>query len=409
MVLSVHSTLTMPSPKHQKRIAVVSSSRADLAHLIHPLRALQAERRIELSVLATGALLQPEFGNAVDRLVEEGLHVVKVPCPLNIESGADAARAIGAATTAFADALETLSPEILVVVADRFEMLAPANAALAMRIPIAHIEGGERSEGAIDDAIRNALTKMSHVHLVATEEARQRVLAMGEEDWRVHRVGAASLDHVQKSVIPERPALEMELGIALGGPLLLVGVHPVTLEDDPTFDARAVLNALANRKERIVFCFPNADEGSREISELVGAFAAKRQAAYVFRNLPPETWFGLLYLADAIIGNSSSVLMESPTVPLPAVCVGKRQAGRERASNVIDAPANPVGINEAIDQALAMELGLVTNPFGDGRASERIVRALADLPDTHRLLHKQTTIRLSTKKMDTDLKSRRPL
>lgn len=347
---------------------------------------------IELVVFATGALLQPEFGNAVERLRNEKLHVVEIPCPLTIQTGADAARAIGTATTAFANAYEQIAPELVVVIADRFEMLAPANAALAMRIPIAHIEGGERSEGAIDDAVRNALTKMSHIHMVATNEARERVLAMGEEPWRVHRVGAASLDHLFKSQIPQREALEFELGIALERPLLLVGIHPVTLHDDPTLDTRAVLNALSQRDERMIFCFPNADEGSHEIREMVNTFVQANVAAHMFTNLPPETWFGLLHQASAFIGNSSSVLMESPSIPLPAVCVGERQAGRERAANVIDAAPNPESILNAIDQALALDLSGIENPFGDGHAAERIAEILSTLSDHPQLLRKQTTI-----------------
>jgi UDP-N-acetylglucosamine 2-epimerase (non-hydrolysing)/GDP/UDP-N,N'-diacetylbacillosamine 2-epimerase (hydrolysing) len=385
----------MPTEQTALRLAVVSSSRADLAHLIHPLRGLDACAGIDLVVVATGALLQPEYGHGVQRLHSEGFRVEEVDCPLEIDSGVDAARAIGAATIAFADVFNRLEPELLVVIADRFEMLAPASAALAMRIPIAHIEGGERSEGAIDDAVRNALTKLSHLHLVTTAQAEQRVLVMGEEPWRVHRVGAASLDHLRKSTIPNRSSLEMELGIPLSGPLLLVGMHPVTLSDDPASDTHAVLHALAAREERLIFCFPNADEASREIRGSIAAFTQQREATHLFTNLPPETWFGLLHLSDAIIGNSSSVLMESPAIPLPAVCIGTRQEGRERASNVIDAPAIPERINLAIDEALAMEVGQVENPYGQGDSTERIVEVLSGAPDRTTLLAKHTTIQHS--------------
>lgn len=382
----------MPKKSIVRRLAVVSSSRADLAHLIHPLRGLDACPEIDLVVVATSALLQPEYGRGVERLHAEGFRVEEVPCPLEIASGLDAARAIGAATGAFAEVFDRLDPDVVVIMADRFEMLAPASAALAMRIPIAHIEGGERSEGAIDDAVRNALTKMSHLHLVTTALARERVLAMGEEPWRVHHVGAASLDHLSKSAIPNRSKLEMELGIPLGGPLLLVAMHPVTLGDDPANDTLAVLHALDSRTERLIFCFPNADEGSREIRESIAAFTQRRAATHLYTNLSPETWFGLLRLSDAIIGNSSSVLMESPAIPLPAVCVGNRQEGRERAANVIDAPAIPEEINRAIDQVLAQELGKIDNPYSQCDSSERIVEVLRSAPDRTKLLAKHTTI-----------------
>ena len=219
-------------PKQPRTIAIVSSSRADLAHLVHPLRELGRSAQLTPVVLATGALLQDEFGASVQRLFDESVQVERVPCELKIEQGVDAARAIGRATIEFANALERIQPDLVMVVADRFEMLAPANAALAMKIPIVHVEGGERSEGAIDDAVRNALTKMAHVHLVTTESARSRVLAMGEEPWRVHRVGAGSLDHFLHSRIPDQIELEAELGIEFAERLIIAAIHPVTLEAD---------------------------------------------------------------------------------------------------------------------------------------------------------------------------------
>ena len=378
-----------------RTIAIVSSSRADLAHLVHPLRELGASRRIEPLVLATGALLQDEFGSSVQRFSEELVTVERVPCELEIEHGVDAARAIGTATIAFAEVLDRIRPDLVMVVADRFEMLAPANAALAMKIPIVHVEGGERSEGAIDDAVRNALTKMAHLHLVTTEAARRRVLAMGEEEWRVHRVGAGSLDHFSQSRIPGRTELEDQLGLKLADRLLVAAIHPVTLDPDPTRDALALLEALEERdqtEESIVFAFPNADEGSRIIRESVASFIDRHPNAVMRTNLRPETWIGLLHCATVAIGNSSSILMETPSVPVPAVCIGRRQAGRERAENVIDCPADPRSIREAIDQALSMELGVLSNPYGDGTAAVRIREVLEAAPDRERLLLKSTTL-----------------
>ncbi|MEE2681404.1 MAG: UDP-N-acetylglucosamine 2-epimerase [Planctomycetota bacterium] len=381
--------------EHSRTIAIVSSSRADLAHLIHPLRALKQSERLRPVVLATGALLQDAFGSSVRRLLEETVPVEEVPCALEIEQGVDAARAIGRATIAFADALERMRPDLVMVVADRFEMLAPANAALAMKIPIVHVEGGERSEGAIDDAVRNALTKMAHVHLVTTEAARLRVLAMGEEAWRVHRVGAGSLDHFQRSTLPDRSSLETELGFQLTDPLVVAAIHPVTLEDDPTRDAFALLSALERRnpaKGTILFAFPNADEGSRVVREAVEAFVARTPGAFLRTNLPPESWIALLHCARLTVGNSSSILMETPSVPVPAICIGRRQEGRERARNVLDCEADPDSILRAMERGFEMSLDVVENPYGDGRASERIRGVLEALPDRNRLLHKTTTL-----------------
>ena len=343
-------------------------------------------------MLATGAMLQAEFGEGVKRLESEGFQVIPVPAPLEIETGVDAARSIGIATCAFADCLEALAPDLLMVVADRFEMLAPASAALAMRLPIVHVEGGERSEGAIDDAVRNALTKLSHLHLVTTPLAAQRVLALGEEPWRVHTVGAGSLDHLRLASIPDKTELESSLELDLKHPLFLVGVHPVTLAPDPVADARALIKAIEPRPEQCLFAFPNADEGGREIRAEVEALARRRDGIHLFTNLPPESWFGLLRACKAIIGNSSSVLMESPSIPVPAICVGERQAGRERAANVVDSVAEPVAIGRAIEEALALNLQQVVNPYGDGATSGRIVRAIEEAPDRFTLLAKKTTL-----------------
>ena len=387
--------MSIEETNENRTVAIVSSSRADLAHLVHPLRALVASDVIEPTVLATGALLQDEFGSSVGRLAEESIPFESVPCDLEIQRGVDAARAIGHATIAFADALDRIQPDLLMVVADRFEMLAPANAALAMKIPIIHVEGGERSEGAIDDAVRNALTKMAHLHLVTTEAARRRVMAMGEEPWRVHRVGAGSLDHFLLSRLPDARELEARLGIPEDGALILAAVHPVTLQKDPTADALALIDALSRRTdptETIFFAFPNADEGSRIIRDAVQSFVQRRPRVVMRTNLDPETWLGLMHRASVVVGNSSSVLMETPSVPVPAVCIGRRQEGRERAANIVDCPAEPTLIADALEQASRLTLKGVENPYGDGNASIRIRQVLESAPQRQRLLDKSTTL-----------------
>ena len=387
--------MSIEATNQRRTVAIVSSSRADLAHLVHPLRALVASEAIQPVVLATGALLQDEFGRSVGRLAEESIPFESVPCDLEIERGVDAARAIGHATIAFADTLDRIRPDLLMVVADRFEMLAPANAALAMKIPIIHVEGGERSEGAIDDAVRNALTKMAHLHLVTTEAARRRVMAMGEEPWRVHRVGAGSLDHFLLSRLPDARELEARLGIPEDGALILAAVHPVTLQKDPTADALALIDALSRRTdptETIFFAFPNADEGSRIIRDAVQSFVQRRPRVVMRTNLDPETWLGLMHRASVVVGNSSSVLMETPSVPVPAVCIGRRQEGRERAANIVDCPAEPTLIADALEQASRLTLKGVENPYGDGNASIRIRQVLESAPQRQRLLDKSTTL-----------------
>jgi UDP-N-acetylglucosamine 2-epimerase (non-hydrolysing)/GDP/UDP-N,N'-diacetylbacillosamine 2-epimerase (hydrolysing) len=259
-------------------------------------------------------------------------------------------------------------------------MLAPSSVALALRIPIAHIEGGEVSQGAIDDQVRNALTKMAAIHFTSTPAARRRVIAMGEEAWRIHHAGAPSLDHISRSTLLNRAALEAKLGLALSPPTLVVAWHPVTILRDTNAEAEAFFAALAQAPGQLIFVYPNSDAGSLALIERTKVLASTRAQTHLFVNLDAVTYWSLLRNADAIVGNSSSGIMEAASFALPAVNVGMRQQGRERARNVIDTPAETAAILSAINQALNPEfrktlLGMA-NPYGDGTAAKTIAHVL---------------------------------
>jgi UDP-N-acetylglucosamine 2-epimerase (non-hydrolysing)/GDP/UDP-N,N'-diacetylbacillosamine 2-epimerase (hydrolysing) len=378
----------------RRTIAAVTTSRADYGHLYWPLRELQAREDVDLRLVVMGAHLSPEFGLTAAEVEGDGFTIhERIECLLSSDTDVGMAKAIGVATLGLAEVLGRMRPDLLLLIADRFELLAPASTAVALRIPIAHIEGGEVSEGAIDDAIRNALTKLSHVHFTPTESARRRVIAMGEEEWRVHRVGAPSLDHLRRSELPARAEIERRLGLDLGAPTLLVAVHPVTLVRDTLAEADATFAALARTPEAIVFCFPNADAGSRTLIARAEAFCAERARARVFVNLNPVDYWGLLRQVDALVGNSSSGIMETPALRVPTVNVGRRQQGRERARNILDAPAETEPILAAIRQALSpgfrAALEGMENPYGDGHAAERIADVLARVPLGEELLLKR--------------------
>jgi UDP-N-acetylglucosamine 2-epimerase (non-hydrolysing)/GDP/UDP-N,N'-diacetylbacillosamine 2-epimerase (hydrolysing) len=286
-----------------------------------------------------------------------------------------------------------MRPDILLLIADRYEMLAPASVGLALRIPIAHIEGGETSEGAIDDAVRNALTKMAHVHFTSTFAARERVIAMGEEEWRVHRAGAPSLDHVRRSTLLTREELEGKLNCELKSAPVLVSYHPVTLASDTLAEADALFSALQQLPGTVFFCYPNADAGSRALIERTKKFLTERGSGRVFVNLDAVTYWSLLKHVRALVGNSSSGIMETASFGLPTVNIGMRQQGRERAKNVVDAPADAAAIVEAIQRACSAEfrdrLRGMTNPYGDGTATEKIVEVLTSVPLGPKLLVKR--------------------
>jgi UDP-hydrolysing UDP-N-acetyl-D-glucosamine 2-epimerase len=369
----------------KRRIGVVTTSRADLSHLYWPLRELEAAPGIDLGVFVMGPHLSPEFGNTVQEIEREGFPVqARIECLLSSSTDTGMAKTIGVAILGLADALTAWRPHILLLIADRYEMLAPAATALTLRIPVAHIEGGEVSQGAIDDHVRNAITKLAHIHFTSTEMARQRVIAMGEEPWRVHRAGAPSLDHLRRSNLLNRSALETRLDLQFAGPALLAAWHPVTILRDTNAEADAFFSAMAAAPGQLIFVYPNADAGCYALIERARALAATRAQTHIFVNLEAVTYWSLLGQVDAMVGNSSSGIMEAASFALPVVNVGIRQQGRERARNIIDAPARRDSILDAIARALSPEfragIAGMANPYGNGNAAEMIARVLAEAP-----------------------------
>jgi UDP-N-acetylglucosamine 2-epimerase (non-hydrolysing)/GDP/UDP-N,N'-diacetylbacillosamine 2-epimerase (hydrolysing) len=378
----------------KRKIAVVTSSRADYCHLYWPLRELASHPAIELKTIVLGAHLSPEFGCTAQEIEKDGFPIdARIECLLSSDTDVGMAKTIGLATLGLADCLGSMRPDLLLVTADRYEMLAPAAVATALRIPLAHIEGGEISEGVIDDAVRNALTKLSHVHFTSTELARARVIAMGEEAWRVHRVGAGSLDHLRRTPLLAREQVEARLGIHLRPPTALVAYHPTTIARDPTREADALFSALESVPAQLLFCYPNADAGSRALIARTESFVRERGSGRVFVNLDPVLYWSLLRAVDLLLGNSSSGIMEAASFALPVVDVGIRQRGRERARNVLDAEASVASILDRIRTASSDEfrrsLQGMSNPYGDGHAAERIVAVLASVPLGEELLIKR--------------------
>jgi UDP-N-acetylglucosamine 2-epimerase (non-hydrolysing)/GDP/UDP-N,N'-diacetylbacillosamine 2-epimerase (hydrolysing) len=373
---------------------VVTSSRADYSHLYWPLKDLSAHDDIDLKIVALGSHLSPEFGHTIDEIERDGFRIAsKLECLLSSDADVGMAKTIGLATLGLADLFAEMRPDILLLIADRYEMLAPASVALALRIPIAHIEGGEVSEGAIDDAVRNALTKMSHIHFTSTHAARDRVLRMGEETWRVHRAGAPSLDHIRRRTMMDKTALELKLDVDLKSPTILVVYHPVTINRDTLSETDALFEALDSISYQLLFCFPNADAGSRALIRRTKSFLESKERGKIYTNLDTPTYLSLLGQVKMLVGNSSSGIMEAASFSLPVVNVGLRQQGRERAANVIDVLANARDIQEGIQSAVTpsfrQRLVGMTNPYGDGSASETIVRVLANLPPAEQLLMKR--------------------
>jgi UDP-hydrolysing UDP-N-acetyl-D-glucosamine 2-epimerase len=378
----------------KRSIAVVTSSRADYSHLYWPLHELSQHPDVDLKIIVLGAHLSPQFGETVREIEKDGLPIAaRLECLLSSDTDVGMAKTLGLAVLSLADQLAQMRPDLLLLIADRYEMLAPAAVALTLRIPVAHIEGGEVSEGAIDDAVRNALTKMSHIHFASTEGARARVIAMGEEPWRVHRAGAPSLDHLRRSRLLSREELEEKLQVDLHTPPYLVAYHPVTLLRDTTQEADALFAALRETNTPIFFCYPNSDAGNHALVERTKTFLASRKDSRLFVNLDPVTYWSLLREVALLIGNSSSGIMEAASFSLPVVNIGFRQKGRERARNILDAepevPAIRAKIAEAASASFRESLAGMANPYGDGHAAEKIVQVVTTTPLAEDLIVKR--------------------
>ncbi len=378
----------------RKKIVAITSSRADYSHLYWPLKLMQKNDAIDLTIVCFGPHLSPEYGETWRHIKQDGFEQVKaVECLLSSDTDVGMAKSLGLAVLGLTDVLAELRPDLLLIIADRYEMLAPANVALTLRIPMAHIEGGDVSEGAIDDAVRNALTKMSHVHFTPTSKAQQRVLAMGEEPWRVHLSGAPSLDHLRRGEISSKTDIEAQFQLSKDQTLIVIAYHSVTMYKDAVAEQQALFDALSDRSERLIFCFPNADTGSHQIMQTAQQFCDARDHAQIYTNLPAPVYWGLLARANLMMGNSSSGIMESPSLQLPCINIGIRQLGREQANNIIDVKAERATISEAIDVALSdaflQRMDQVVNPYGDGHAAEKIVEVLSQLTIDDRLLFKK--------------------
>lgn len=377
------------------RVAAVTVARSDYGILRPILDVLREAADFRVDVIAAATHLSPAFGRTVRILEADGYTPAAcVEMTLSGDTPTAAAASIGLGVPGFARALADLEPDLLLVVGDRFETLAAGVAAVPLGLPIVHVHGGEITEGAFDDQIRHALTKLSHVHLVATTDAGRRVAQMGEEDWRICVSGAPGLDTFRTARRLATDELERRLGISLVSPPLLVTLHPATLQPEVIdSEVAALLAALRTSDRPVVVTAPNADPAHASIRSAWESLAAERpgRVAYV-ENLGVDAYASLLHAAVAMVGNSSSGIIEAPSVPLPVVNIGCRQAGRARAANVIDVPGEAAAIIAAIatatSPAFRASLAGLVNPYGDGHAADRVLAHLQGLPSRSVLLRK---------------------
>lgn len=367
-----------------RKICVVTGTRAEYGLLRWVMQGIQEVPELTLQVITTGMHLSPEFGLTWRDIEADGFRINrKVEMLLSSDTPVGVAKSMGLGLIGFADALQALQPDILVVLGDRFEILSAVAAALVARIPVAHLHGGETTEGATDEAIRHSITKMSHLHFVAAEEYRRRVIQLGEHPDRVFLVGGLGTDSILKLDLLDRPTLERALDFKFGRRNLLITFHPVTLEQGTAAEQMTELLAALDMLEdtHLIFTMPNADTDGRVLFQLIEDFVARHpQTAKAFTSLGQLRYLSIVAQVDAMVGNSSSGLAEAPSFKKGTINIGDRQAGRLKAKSIIDCRPDRQAIADALAQlyspAFQELLKSVRNPYGEGGASKKIVEVL---------------------------------
>jgi GDP/UDP-N,N'-diacetylbacillosamine 2-epimerase (hydrolysing) len=370
-----------------RKICVVTGSRAEYGLLRWVIGGIRQSDRLQLQLVVTGSHLSPVFGHTYREIEADGFQIERrIDMLLASDTAVGITKSMGLALVGFADAFEQLAPDVVVVLGDRYEILCAATAALMATIPVAHLHGGETSEGAYDEMLRHAITKMSHLHFVAAEPYRRRVVQMGEDPGRVFVVGGLGVDVVTRLPLLGRAEVEAAIGVPFLERNLLITFHPVTLGQVPS--AHQVAELLAALEPlvdtRLIFTMPNADAGGRELWTMVQQFAERHANAIVVESLGQLRYLSCVAQVDAVVGNSSSGLTEVPSMRKATINIGERQRGRLRAESVIDCSPDRLAIGEALRRACSPEFGAVLsnvrNPYGDGGASEKIVATLRDHP-----------------------------
>lgn len=366
-----------------RKICVVTGTRAEYGLMRWVMQGIKDDSELTLQVVATGMHLSPEFGLTYREIEKDGFQIDrKVEMLTSSDTPVGIAKSMGLGLIGFADALSELKPDLILVLGDRFEIFAAVSAALVARIPVAHLHGGETTEGAFDEALRHSITKMSHLHFVAAEEYRQRVIQLGEQPERVFLVGGLGVDNIKRLKLLDRVALETSLDFKLGKKNLLITFHPVTLETATAADQMAeLLSALSVLKDtHLIFTIPNADTDGRALIKMVEQYVAQHSNARAYTSLGQLRYLSCIAQMDGVVGNSSSGLAEVPSFRKGTVNVGDRQRGRLQAASVISCEPTRQSIESALEELFSIDfqasLNQVRNPYGEGGASEQVVKTI---------------------------------
>lgn len=377
---------------YKRKICVVTGTRAEYGLLFWLMKEIKNDPSLELQIIATGMHLSPEFGLTYTDIEGDGFNInEKVEMLLSSDTPVGITKSIGLATIGFADALARLNPDILVLLGDRYEILAAAQAALIAKIPVAHIAGGDTTEGAFDDAIRHSITKMAHLHFVTNELSARRVRQLGENPDHIYNVGSTGIDQIKRLKLLSKEELEELLGFKFKEKNLLITFHPVTLDNQSSTEQfHKLLKALdiIGSDVGLIFTKPNSDTESRNLIKMLEEYAFNRSNVKVFTSLGQLRYLSIIACVDVVVGNSSSGLYEVPSFKKPTVNIGDRQKGRIQAPSVINCEPKVCAIVQAIEEAFIKDCSKVINPYGDGNASSKIVKILKKINEPKSLLKK---------------------
>jgi len=382
-----------------KKVLVVTGTRAEYGLLYWTMKEIQQDKYLQLQLIVTGSHLSEDYGYTVEQIKKDGFKIdEEIDMLIDSNKKSSVVKSMGLEMIQMAQAFDRLKPDILLILGDRYEIFVAATCAMMMNIPIAHMNGGESTEGLIDEQIRHAITKMAHIHFTGAEYYKERLLKMGEEPWRVYNVGQAGIENIKRLKLLEKEELENELDLKLDKKTFLITYHPVTLESISTKEQiENLLEAITKFDAKYIFTYPNTDYGNKLIIDKINEFKGKYKDVYVFHSLGQIKYLSLLKYVDVMIGNSSSGIIESPSFRLPVVNIGDRQKGRLRNNNIIDVgySAREIisGINIALyDDEFKQGLNSMINLYGDGRTSKIIVDILKSIIVSNRkLLFKKLT------------------
>ncbi len=375
----------MKNSKKMRKICVITGTRAEYGLLYWLIKEIEKDKDLELQLVVTGMHLSPEFGLTYKEIEKDFKIDKKIEMILSSDTAVGISKSMGLAQISFAEAYEELKPDILVVLGDRYEIFSAASAAMISKIPMAHLHGGEATEGLIDESIRHSITKMSHLHFVAAKEYKNRVIQLGEQPDRVFNVGGLGVDNINKLKLLSRESFEQDINFSLGEKNILVTFHPVTLESSTAeIQFKELLDALDDLQDtKIIFTKANSDTDGRVINSMIDDYVTNHDNTISFTSMGQLNYLSALQFVDAVVGNSSSGLLEAPSFKIGTIDIGDRQKGRIKADSVISCSPEKEDISKSLERLYSKDFQNIVkktkNPYGSGGASQKIISIIKDI------------------------------